>query len=67
MRSIERLVREQFSGTGARVITIRMSWGPTNDTVIVQQLERRDGLDAVVETLTLKKTGDTWKIESRAK
>jgi hypothetical protein len=67
MRGIERLLREQFSGTAAGEITIRVYRGPTDDTVIVQRLERRSDLDVVVETLTLKKSDGAWKIESRAK
>jgi len=62
-RDIERIARREF-GKAVRVIVCA---GPTSDTAIVQRVEKKDGYEMTVESLTLKKTEDGWEVESRAR
>ncbi len=48
-------------------VTVRLAEGPTASTAIVLRSARRDGYEVIVETITLVKSKNGWKIESIAR
>ncbi len=65
-QKIFELIRTVFTNAPLPV-TVRLSEGPTANTVIVLRSARRDGYEVIAETITLVKSKNGWKIKSIAR